>query len=266
VTVLSEDFSFAYGGLVGGATTVYKLGAEVGGLGMPAYRDVDGSRNLYPGDTGGYDTLQSRILTLPVVVAADPEDCLLGDDCVARRASSGVSLQELKAVWRPTSVDSPLDLRMPGMPETQLRLYGRPRGLDARFVTGFPHVGTLLTFKALDPYFYGAEVTVEGLSGAVSVTNGGDAQTDRCVVHVTGTGAAPAMVNNSDGGGNVIWQVPLTGVRIVDLKARTVVDGSGGDHFDEVAASSTWFDLQPGANSIALSGGTFSFVFLPAWH
>ncbi len=54
---------------------------------------------------------------------------------------------------------------------------------------------------------------------------------------------------------------------VVDFYAETVTDGAGAvDFADRVSPASTFFALQPGANTVTFSGcASIDITFRPAW-
>jgi hypothetical protein len=172
----------------------------------------------------------------------------------------------LKGAWKPASTDEQLDVYVPGIGPSDhtLRFFGRPRGnmeVNLRSL----YLGAIYcfcTFVALDPVGYGPLETTAG-SGTFSVTNSGDATSARATVTIAGNGGTPALVNNTDGGADVRFSQALGGGSslLVDLKARTVVDSSGNDAFeDNVLAASLWPRLVPGANSLTITGAASASV------
>ena len=173
------------------------------------------------------------------------------------------AFDDVVEAFRPSSSETTLDIRYPGAPETTVRFYGRPRGVRAGSVGESARGllrGGVARFEALDPLRYGA--------GTVSTTNAGNAPTDRATITITGTGGTPSITNTSDASGAIVWNTTLAaaGTRVVDLRAKTVVDGGGTDFRSEISNNSTWFRFQPGANSLTVSGCTQSTSLRPAWY
>jgi hypothetical protein len=242
--------------------TYVLLADSISGLGLPEPRTADLDRADDHGSVAGQDFTQPRALRIPIAINT-PDD----------PAAAWAALRALKAAWQPTGpADDLLSIYAPGIgpSDDTLRFFGRPRtALDVNL--RMVHAGiiyALATFVALDPIGYGPTEADSG-SGTFSVTNAGDARTERATITITGNGGTPTIANASDGGGNVLFTEALAGAAtwVIDLRARTVVDGSGNDVFaGNVAPSSLWFGLQPGANQLTLTGAASAALsFRSGW-
>jgi hypothetical protein len=240
---ITDDWQGSLASLTFGAGSPYPFTGPIGGLGIPVPRTRDQERGDQAGDAGGDDVLPKRILTLPLGInGTDPED-------------AWDLLEDLKGAFAESVADVPLDLRLPGMATTGRRYYGRPRGLDTdlgALKSGW--IDVLATYDALDPFAYGAEVSTGPQAGSFNVTNPGSADTDRVTLTIVGNGGTPKVVNTTDDAGDVTFGQAVSGTRIVDLRARTIVDGSSNDFYDELAAGVLWFVLRPGVNALVLTG------------
>lgn len=242
--------------------TYVLLADSISGLGLPETRVADLERADDHGSVAGQDFAQPRALRIPVAINT-PED----------PRAAWAALRALKVAWRPTGpTDDVLAIYAPGIgpSDDTLRFHGRPRtALDVNL--RMVHAGiiyALATFMALDPIGYGPAEADSG-SGTFSVTNAGDARTERATIVITGNGGTPAIANATDGGGNVLFTqaLPAAATWTIDLKARTVVDSAGDDVFPgNVAPSSLWFGLQPGANQLTLTGAASAALsFQSGW-
>lgn len=249
---ITTDYQAELRSLTFGAGTSYKI-RQVAGLGTPGRRGTRIPRIDRPGDIIGRQQLEPAVVIFTVAITA------------SAIATTGDALYDLAAAFRPDpdGDEVALDIRYPGSPETVMRLYGTPEGINDTWREDVGTIKTLFvtaTFIATDPLKYGAS--------AVTTTNGGTAPTDRATITITGTGGTPSITNTSDSSGQIVWNTTLAGAatRIVDLRAKTVVDGSGNDYRSEVLSSSTWFRFQTGANSLTVSGCTQSTSLRPAWY
>lgn len=222
---------------------------SISGLGMPDAKVSDLDRADDNGSVAGEDFAQARTLSFPVSMKR-------GSTRLAMEA-----LRTLKKAWRPAGpVDDTLDIKIPGVGPSNdtLRFYGRPRStldVDLHWLSG-GIISSLATFVALDPIGYGPTVTVTGSPNA-SVNNTGDANSKRATITITGNGGIPTLTNATDGGGNVLFSQTLGSGQtwVIDLYRRDVVTGAGNDAFaGNVLASSLWFRLVPGVNSLTLTG------------
>lgn len=257
---ITQDFQGNIGTFTFGAGTVWRWRASgFQGLGHPPFRTGHMPRGLQvPGSATGQNVLNERMVTLPFMVTGSSTGAVQ------------TNFQTLKNAWQPQSADVALDLRMPGMPETTMRLYGRPMGITGEKVdVSGRWIECIAQFFAADPFFYGSQVTTSGSAGSMTVTNAGDARSWRATVTVTPTAAAPYIINNSDpNSGYVRANTTLTSgsALTLDLQSQAVTYG-GASRADLITAASPWFVLAAGTNTIAWSGAsTVSITFRPAYH
>ena len=254
---ISADWQGNLRSLTFGAGTDWQIDEPgISGLGIPVARTRDAERGDRHGDVGGDDVLPRRILNVPLVgTFASPGAAWIAFE------------EELKLAWAESIVDEVLDLRLPGMPETGRRYFGRARGLAedlSRLKSST--VRALCTFEALDPLAYGDEELVTG-SGTFDVENAGTADSDRVVLTITGNGGVPKITNGSDDGLAVTFLEAVTGTRIVDLRAATVIDGAAEDRYAELSPINQWWTLRRGTNSLTLEGAaSVDVAFRPAYR
>lgn len=242
--------------------TYVLLADSISGLGLPEPKVSNLDRADDHGAVAPRDYAQPRVLRIPTAVNV-PEDT----------RGAWQALRTLKRAWKPTGpTDQELTVYAPGIGPTDdtLRFYGRPRTtLDVNARMAYAGIiYALASFDALDPIGYGPVEEASG-SGTFTVTADGDERTERATVTITGNGGTPIISNATDGGGNVVFTQPLANgdTWVIDLKARTVVDGAGTDVFQgRVATSSLWFGLQPGANQLTLTGAaSAAFSYRSGW-
>lgn len=238
-------------GLLIGAGTAYSFSGPIGGLGIPTPRtDGDQERGNLDGDVGGADTLPRRILTFPVGI----------DDTTSAGAMEVLS--EIKAAWRPSVADLPLELCLPGFPtvDNVLTFFGRPRGFDVDLTRlKSARADALLTFEALDPYGYGPADTLALGEGTEGFDVEGDGPTDRWELDLTPTGGSVTFANLDD-------DEPALG--LVDVSGGVLVDGRGHDVTGTatLGAGHGWPVLLPGENTLSLTGATGLLTYRPAYH
>ena len=253
---LSADWSGEYNGLIFGAGTSYKLlrdGTSLGGL--PITRTADQPRASAPGVVAAVDRLGGRTIVL----------------AISAFGGSATAVGSLAQTWRnafkPQTSDQPLDLRLPGLPETVIRFFGRPRELNddiSWWSSGSQRWAQ--QFAATDPLMYGAAVTASNAS-ALTVNNSGSAATSRITLTVQANGGTPQIVNGSTSD-TIVWGTAVAAgqTRTVDVFARTVVDGSSVDKYTELAATTTWFDLPAGTSGLTFTGcSSVTVVHRSAW-
>ena len=224
---------------------IFVMEESIGGLGLGPTTSTDQARVSRDGAVSGTDRQGPR--TIPVPLSIYLED----DPAGAMRA-----FRSLKRAWRPSGDEEVLRLHVPGiLPEgDEAWFYGRPRG-DLDPALRQLHAGQVYVraqFVALDPVMYGPEEVQAG----TTLTNDGDTWTDRAVIEITGNGGTPSITNPDDGSGAIGWLAPLANaaVRLIDLRTFQVTDGAGVSKAGEVSSGSTWFTLQPGTNTLSVSG------------
>ena len=133
-----SDWQAQLGGVTVGAGTDYPLEGPITGLGVPQPRTSDLPKGDSAGAFGGRDIPATRTIGIAVVALGDtPADAW---DLAAA----------LCAAWAPTSMDTTLDIGLPGM--GTVRWTGRPRGaeLDLQYLPQST-ARVRLTFEALVP-------------------------------------------------------------------------------------------------------------------
>lgn len=256
---ITADWQGELGGtFLFGQGTSYRWRADgFSGFALPDYRTTDMPRGpQVPGVTTGQDVLDGRLITLPLLLNT------------TTATSTQQAFQTLKAAFKPATSDTYLDVRVPGLPETTMRAFGRPRGVSGE--RWEPHgrtVSCVALFLAADPFWYGALVTTSNSGTTVTVSNAGDATTRRATVAITPQAAAPTFSNAGDGG-SVTFATTLTSgtATVLDLSAQTV-SYSSASRADLVSPSSPWFTLAPGSNAITFTGASAVTVYhRPAYH
>lgn len=245
---ITADWQGEIGSLTFGAGTDFRWLADgFAGIGLPEFRVSDLTRGpLVPGVSATFDTLEGRLLTFPLSVSK------------STASATQQAWQTLKAAWKPSSTEQSLDLRMPGMPETVMRCYGRPRGLSGdTILNNGLQISAVASFLATDPHWYGGEVSVSADSSSpIPVVNAGDADTRRCTLTVVASGGTPVLTNPSDPDtGTITFATTFTGTAVLDLNAQTCTV-SGVSREDLIDPSSLWFVIVPGTNSITFTGVT----------
>lgn len=254
---IEQDWQGNLRALTFGAGAAWEIDEPgISGLGIPTARTRDAERGDRHGDVGGDDVLPRRILNVPLVAT------------FANPGAAWIAFEEdLKLAWAEGIVDEVLDLRLPGMPETGRRFYGRARGLSEDLsMLRSSTVRALCTFEALDPLAYGEEDLVIG-SGSFEVENIGTADSDRVVLTITGNGGIPKITNESDDGLAVTFTETVTGTRVVDLRSATVLDGTAEDRYAELSPINQWWTLRRGTNELTLEGAaSIDVAFRPAFR
>lgn len=238
-----------------GAGTVYDIPRDGGGLkgfvGLPPARRKDLERHLAHGSVPGHDTYADRPLTIPIGITGT------GITDAERQVDAMVKARALLVAWRlATTGELRLDARLPGMPETVLSYFGRPRDVgEVDWTWTFGRLHLTAEFDALDPVAYGATQELDTQSGTFNVTGTGEIDSDRLVLTFHGSGGTPRLVNNTTGG-DIRFRTTLAGTAIVDVRAQTCTVG-GINHIGDIATSTKWLGLAGGVtNSLTLTGAT----------
>ena len=280
-----NDTTALINGVTIGAGTAYRWADWPSGLySTPPIRTTDTGLPDSHGVTAGLDRLNGRLVAFDVFVRA------------ASRADGEVALAVLEAAFAPSDSETTLDVRITGTPD-EYRLYGRPRGvlapLGRRFINGTARVRCEfmatdprryaltestattglatssggLAFPALAPFVFGTG----GTGNTMSCFNAGTIATP-WVATFTGPLVAPELVHNDTG-----KRLSLTGASLVagDVLVVDAHDGvhtvifNGAARYAWLAATSQWFLLEPGANSVVLLGasgaGSVSIAWRSAW-
>lgn len=240
MATITTDGQWDVGGLLLGPGTVYPI-AGVIGLGVPETKTADVD---FPTGDGGYsgpEWMMARDVQLVLGVDGDPD-------------TSGYdnALALLAAAWAPGAALTTVRYRRFG----QIRRFSaRPRGLVIAWDDDF-HLGAVKATGRLvapDPVIYADTATTASGTGTVAVTNTGNRGVWP-VLTVTGPSGTVTLRNDSDGGRQVVL-AGLTGDAVVDFAARTVTV-AGASQYQAVQPGSGWWRVQPGANSLVLSGAS----------
>lgn len=227
---------WAIDGLLMGPGTIYPVDVVEGLIGV-TYKDQDRDLGPVNGDTGGSDFLAPRELIMAVGINAD-----------AYASEQSAAIQALSAVMRPRTSD--ITIRHVRFLQPWI-MFGRPRGFEVPWDDGF-HFGlatTPLKFKCSDPRIY-----LDGLAGVPGNPNGGDLSTYPFITLTDFSGTVTVSV----GGADLILDTTLTDATqiVLDYRRKTIRTGSGGNLYRLVDPASVWGVLEPGDDSVAVSGAT----------
>jgi hypothetical protein len=163
-----------------------------------------------------------------------------------------------KRFWRRVLTSAPGD---PEVYEDQIVT----ASAEAEFVRGLePSMSapglarTTVTFTLPDPFFYGAEETVEFSSDSDTIDVAGDVPTQNIEVDL---GAGVRIVNSS--------YSPTLSLRSsveasVDVFNRTV-SGQSANALIQYSGSDSWFELNTGENDLVVTGGDATLRYRPAY-
>ena len=241
------------GGLTLGDGTSYGI-TRMNGLTRAGIRAARAERGDRDGEVGGVDVLTRRMISMGLRLRG------------ASQASVWSLLTDLNTAWPPASTDTTLDVAAAELTGGR-RFYGRPGSIedDGMANLRFGQIDCFATFEALDPLGYGAEEEALAQSGTFAIDNVGTAPTDRITLTVNGNGGIPQLANATDGK-TIKFAEAVTGTRVIDVRARTVLDGTT-DAYGELSPTNQWFDLLAGSNSLTLSGAaSVDVAWRPAWY
>lgn len=249
-----------------------------------------GSANVRTNDTpymaahgvrGGRDLLGSKTVLGKIAVLAD-------DD-----ADLQALLDELAVAWAPSDVNVPFVAQQLG---SKRRRYGRPRRLEVlpdHVILGRTAI-VAVEFEALDPYVYSdAEFTVSTAAPDAGAGFLVPFEPPFTLPVSTSTGFVSAVMNGTRA---APWTIrldgPLTNPTIlhqeqertlaftangglviatgeyvlIDSQARSVLLNGTADRRSNLAGGSSWFSLDPGANSIGFTADSGDGTLTLTWR
>jgi len=222
------------------------------GFGGAAARASDQPRGTWPGDVTGVDVPGATTGTVGVIGGSnDPADAPALAETLRAAWHASSTTDEAITITRGSSVRS---------------YYGRPNGCTVdEQVLALGAVRALCSFRVLDPYGYGAAVTVTGVGSSLTVS--GTATTDRVVWTITGNGGVPSIANTTTAE-TLLFGSAVAGAatRVVNVRNRTVVDGVGASAMGGLAVATSWPRLAPGVNTLTITGcASVDVTYLPAY-
>lgn len=276
--LITTSWQWELNGLLMGAGTVYEV-QTFDVWAAPDLRQGESARAQQHGLYPGTDWLGGRFAKLKVTVKPTSPAA----DIAAR--------QVLAAAWKPpTSGTSQLVWQeADGVKYT---LFGKPRLADTR---GEYRMPSECRFIATDPRIYantqstastGLATSTGGLSFAASAPfvfgTSGSGSTMACTNAGTfaapwtatfaGPLVAPTLTHVSSGKTLILSGASLAAgdSLVVDSAAKTILLNGTASRYSWLAAGSQWFDLEPGANSVNLTGasgaGTVTMTWRSAWY
>lgn len=283
---ISADYQMEFGGLLMGATTDYSI-SEISGLAdYPDVQVADHSRLRRHGLLPGDDFLGGRSVIVTLTV----------------KGTSGGTVSTLMSALKTAlpigSAEADLSFQFPGVAGgTTATLSARPRKLSAPINTQWS-VGSkpsvIVEFFATDPRIYADETSsttslpiasggltfsaipsftfgTVGGGGSLTLDNTGSFSTPP-TFQINGPVTGPAIAHEESGRLLYFDIVIATGdYLLVDADARTVLLNGTQNRYNTLDTSvSTWFDLEPGDNTVNFSAdlneaGTLTVSWRSAW-
>lgn len=248
---VTENGQWELDGLLVGRRTRYPVDG-VTGLGVPDMRTQDTPMAGIDGGYAGEDLLEPREVELTIGID--------GDDGTSD--GYGTLISTLAAKLRPRSSDMVATFRRNGATR---RLYCRPRGVELPWDDDY-HTGVAqarVRLYSADPRVYAETQSSQALSGNGTITTLGNMATYP-ILTITSPGSVVIMTNLADNANTLILD-GAAGTVTVDFQNRTVGFGTLS-YYSTVRPGSRWWSLQPGANSLQLSGAaSFGFVWRDAY-
>lgn len=247
-----NDTEFRYNGLLMGGDTSYSI-TRVDGLEPVDSREDELEKAVDHGSFVYAEYLTARMITIQgFIIANDP-------------TALEALVDALSAAFMPSRMNVPLTFKQPG--RTELRSYCKrlraawPYDLDRTL--GYTEWAVGL--KAGDPRLYAETESV--LNAAGVAVNAGRFPTDP-VVTIVGPALNPRVTNTTTGEFvQVNTNLAAGQTLIIDpFEKNITVNGATVYHLRETGSS--WWDLEPGNNNIAvtgLTGGTFEMRWRSAW-
>ena len=229
---------------------------------------------------GAQMILPATIIFKRVPLAIDvPSQPLYGRDGAVKTGKSTIQPRQFSLegrIYYPdrARIRQELDELLPFLMQAPIEVYRHHE--DTRCLTAYPlgapqdwiDEGAELELQvpmiALDPYWYGPEVTVT-VTGTQAIEVGGSAPTFP-VVRTEGAEAAVTVTNTTTGQSIVITGLSVAGVIEIDCANFTVTVGGAGalDHVNESWFASG-FELRPGENEITTTK-PIELVYRPQWY
>lgn len=204
------------------------------------------------GASGGIDRYGARLVTIPTRVRG------IDSEQVNER------IRRVSTAWRRGgSADVEMEVSFPGQPEEWLSYFGRCRGAqDQGWNLALHFHAMMLTFAALDPFAYGAEVVSATDSSSpltIAAATLGDVGTvtDRATLTVVAPGGSAPVITNTTTGGVIAFASSVTGTYVLDLRDQ-ITTKADINRDGDVAASSSWFALEGGVDNVLTFTGATS--------
>lgn len=278
-----EPWTFEFDGFVF-STTNGSCVSEITGLDLPEMRTNDVDIPGQHGAIAGLDRLSGRTFDVTTdLIAASDNDLL-------------TLAHELSLATGPRDTEVPFRFRLSDN-QPVMRIECRPRRrnipITNRHVFGF--VPVALQFYAPDPLVY-SDTLNSGFTNAASTAGGRGfdwvfdwtyevAGGESGEVDAPNAGTAPAnwiaqingpCLNPTLGatGGFIRWEGTLNAGEFLEINSyagqRTVLLGGTSTRYEQLTLDSTWFELQPGANTVRFAtedgNGSMNFTWRDAWY
>jgi hypothetical protein len=265
-----------------GGTTDINVAEVEGWLDLPDVRIGDSPRAGQHGLTMGEDFAAGRTIRFVIeTVAADADAA----------ATIVEALRDKLVFVAGDDGDIPLVGTTPGYPALRTLVRPRRRNNPLTWDSGIGAIRAVIEMIAADPRLYADTASSDSTALSTAVGgldfsavapfvfgSGGTGNTMDCpndgtfptpwVATFTGPLTAPELVHVDSG-----YRITLSGgtllageTLVVDSLEHTILLGGTASRYSWLAASSQWFDLAPGANSIMLLGASGSGSVSMAWR
>ena len=284
--LITQDWEAEFRGLLMGPDTAYEIQGIEGLLSLPDVSSSDQGRLRRHGQRAGDDFLQGRTVTITLEV--------FGADTQA----FALAIDRLDQALRPCVTEEPLVFQVPTVAlGAKIQVGARVRRSDIPVDTVFFYNRQTITveFDCTDPRRYSNTVNTASSSlpsdtggltfdadpdfsfglatsgGGLSAPNAGSFPTP-VTFRIDGPVTSPNIVNNATSARlHLKGLTLLTGQWIIlDSESRTVLLNGTADRYFYLTSDSTWWDLEPGSNSMSYAASasttsTLAATWRSAW-
>lgn len=278
-----NDWEMSYNGLTFGGTTDYGL-IQIDGLNPPDAR-IDEIEKA--GDHGSF--IYAQFLTARTITIS-------GDVTGADEFEFDININRLRAAFAPQTDPQPLSMSIPGGAPKQIICLPTKVQFPVAFEYQMFYETWTVELMAPDPRIYADASSTSDLFPAIAngigfnlafnvnfggtsgggltgaIYNNGTFPT-LPVVTLYGPINDPILTNQTTGQALLLnIHLGATERLTLDFGAKTIVLGNNSSRYSSLATGSSWWSLQPGANTVQFSGTGIagstraSFIYRDAWN
>lgn len=278
--LITQDWEAEFRGLLMGPDTAYEIVAIEGLLALPDISNSDQGRLRRHGLRAGDDFVLGRTVVLSIEV--------YGVDAQA----FALAIDNLDQALRPGVAEEPLVFRLPTVSNgVKIQVGARVRRSDLTVDTTFFYNRQIVAieFDCTDPRRYANTISTANASlpsdaggltfnatpdfsfglassgGAISATNAGSFGAP-VVFRIEGPVTSPRIINDDTGAQLWLKGLTLTAGQyiLLDSESRTVKLNGTADRYFYLTSDSSWWDLEPGSNSVSYAASAFTASTLSA--
>jgi hypothetical protein len=268
---VTKDWELEFAGLTVGADTAFGVTSVKGLLDMPKVRTSDLTLLRRHGSFAGDDFLDARTITLEFSIFADGEYEMqerigefveafkIGDEQALMFQLPGVAGGVPARVWcrtRRRSVNMDLEY-MYGVAKATVQLVAADPRIYVEQQQS-DNIGLLVVSGGVTfPMTFNLTFGTVGSGGSMLLDNSGSFDAP-VVFRIDGPVTDPVITNDTTG--QVLSFTGFIGAGsyyVVDTAARSVLLNGTASRYNTIDASSDWFDLAPGLNSISFDAASY---------